>query len=331
MDFNECIKKRIAKEVKEDKELIASLIKTSQNKFDSEKKLELNEVTSGSKISLLYDSLRELLEALALQESFKIYNHECYTYFLKEILNESIKGDEFDELRKIRNSINYYAKDVSVEEAKDILERIAKLREEILNVILKTKRAFIVHRWDGTPKSDWYPWLKGELEKKGFKVEVPTMPNTSEPKINDWVNHLKKVAGKLDNATYFIGHSIGCQTIMRYLEKENYNGKIGGIIFVAGWFKLDNLEGEEVETIAKPWMNTAIDFNKIKQKIPKLTVFLSTNEPYGFVEENSKIFKEKLNAKVILEKDKGHFTEDDGVSELPEILSEIDDGLNQNN
>ena len=311
--------------------MISSLIKTSQNKLDSEKKLELSEVTSGAKIYLLYDSLRELLEALAIKNGFKIYNHECYTYFLKEILNESIKGDEFDELRKIRNSINYYAKDVSVEEAKDILERIAKLREEILNVILKTKRAFIVHRWDGTPKSDWYPWLKGELEKKGFKVEVPTMPNTSEPKINDWVNHLKKVAGKLDNATYFIGHSIGCQTIMRYLEKENYNGKIGGIIFVAGWFKLDNLEGEEVETIAKPWMNTAIDFNKIKQKIPKLTVFLSTNEPYGFVEENSKIFKEKLNAKVILEKDKGHFTEDDGVSELPEILSEIDDGLNQNN
>ena len=323
MDFNECIKKRIAKEVKEDKELIDSLIKTSQNKFDSEKKLELSEVTSSSKISLLYDSLRELLEALAIKNRYKIYNHECYTYFLKEILNESIKGDEFDELRKIRNSINYYAKDISVEEAKDVLERIMKLREDILNLLLKMKRAFIVHRWDGTPKSDWYLWLKRELEKKGFKVEVPTMPNTSTPKINDWVNHLKKVVGKLDSETYFIGHSIGCQTIMRFLEREDYNGKIGKMMFVAGWFKLDNLEGEEVEAIANPWIDTPIDFNKIKQKIPKLTVFLSTNEPYGFVEENSKIFKEKLNAKVILEKDKGHFTEDDGVSELPEILAEI--------
>ena len=323
MDFNECIKKRIAKEVKEDKELIASLIKTSQNKFDSEKKLELSEVTSSSKISLLYDSLRELLEALAIKNGYKIYNHECYTYFLKEILNESIKGDEFDELRKIRNSINYYAKDISVEEAKDVLKRIIKLRKGILNLLLKMKRAFIVHRWDGTPKNDWYPWLKRELEKKGFKVEVPAMPNTFDPKINDWVNHLKKVVGKLDNETYFIGHSIGSQTIMRFLEKEDYNGKIGKMIFVAGWFKLDNLEGKEVEAIANPWIDTPIDFNKIKQKIPKLTVFLSTNEPYGFVEENSKIFKEKLNAKVILEKDKGHFTEDDGVSELPEILAEI--------
>jgi hypothetical protein len=135
MDFNECLKKRIAKEVKEDKELVFSLLKTSQNKFDSEKRLELSEITLSSKISLLYDSLRELLEALAIKKGYKIYNHECYTYFLKEILNESIKGDEFDELRKIRNSINYYAQDISINEAKDVLKRINKLREEILKLI----------------------------------------------------------------------------------------------------------------------------------------------------------------------------------------------------
>lgn len=135
MDFNGCLKKRIAKEVQEDKELIVSLIKTSQNKFDSENKLELNEITSSSKISLSYDSLRELLESLAIKNGYKIYNHECYTYFLKEILNESIKGDEFDELRKIRNKINYYAKDISVEESKEIIGRIRKLREEILKLL----------------------------------------------------------------------------------------------------------------------------------------------------------------------------------------------------
>ena len=136
MDFSGCLKKRIAKEVGEDKELIASLLKTSRNKFDSEKKLELSEVTSISKISLLYDSLRELLEALAIKNRYKIYNHECYTYFLKEILNENAKGEEFDDLRKIRNSINYYAKDISVKEAKDVLERLKRLREEIAKLLM---------------------------------------------------------------------------------------------------------------------------------------------------------------------------------------------------
>ena len=136
MDFNECLKKRIVKEVKEDTELITSLLKTSQNKLDSEQKLELNEVTSGSKISLLYDSLRELLEALAIKNGYKIYNHECFTYFLKEILNESSKGDEFDELRKIRNAVNYYAKDLNLAEGKSVLERMKLLRKNILQLIL---------------------------------------------------------------------------------------------------------------------------------------------------------------------------------------------------
>ncbi len=135
MDFRECIKKRIAKEVNIDEELIKSLLKTSQNKLESEKKLELDEITSVSKISLLYDSLRELLEALALKNRFKIYNHECYTYFLKEILNLDTVSEEFDDLRKIRNSINYYGKEISLQETEDVLERMKDLREKISEML----------------------------------------------------------------------------------------------------------------------------------------------------------------------------------------------------
>lgn len=131
MDWNECVKKRLAKEINEDKELIKSLIKTSKNKLESEEKLELDEVTAGSKVSLAYDSLREVLEGLSIKKGYKIYNHECYVYFLKEILNESSKGDEFDELRKIRNDINYYGKEIAIKEAKDVLQRIKKLRTEL--------------------------------------------------------------------------------------------------------------------------------------------------------------------------------------------------------
>jgi uncharacterized protein len=186
------------------------------------------------------------------------------------------------------------------------------------------KRAFIIHRWDGNPKSDWYPWLAKELENREFNVEVPEMINTSEPKIEKWMAQLKKVVGKLDSETYFIGHSIGCQAIMRFLERENYRGKLGKVIFVAGWFKLDNLENEDAKRIADPWMSTSIKFTRIRPKLSKITVFLSDNEPYGFVEDNAKMFKDKLNAKVIIEKEKGHFTEDDGIKEMPEILEEID-------
>jgi hypothetical protein len=134
MNWRECLKKRIAKKINNDGELIKSLIKTSDNKIKSEEKLDLNDITTNSKISLAYDSLREILEALAIEKGYKIYNHECYTSFLKEILNESSKADKFDELRKIRNKINYYGKDITIKEANEVLRRIKDLRKALLKL-----------------------------------------------------------------------------------------------------------------------------------------------------------------------------------------------------
>src|SRR3989344_8719035 len=99
-------------------------VNSSKNNLLSESKLPLSEITAASKLSLAYDSLRELLEALALQKGYKVYNHECYTAFLKEIIGASDKGDEFDDLRKIRNAVNYYGKGISVEEAVYTIARI---------------------------------------------------------------------------------------------------------------------------------------------------------------------------------------------------------------
>ena len=84
MDWRECIKKRIAKSVKVDMNLIKSAREIANIKVKSAEALP-NELFIG-KITLLYDALREYLECIALEKSYKIYNHECYTAFLKEIL-----------------------------------------------------------------------------------------------------------------------------------------------------------------------------------------------------------------------------------------------------
>lgn len=129
MDWNECCSKSIVKDVKLDEGMIRSLIRSSENKFESSNKLEMNDVTAVSKLSLAYDALRELLEALALKNGYKIYNHECYVAFLKEIVGESEKGDEFNDVRKIRNAVNYYGKELSAEEAGEI---ITKIKDQIV-------------------------------------------------------------------------------------------------------------------------------------------------------------------------------------------------------
>ena len=134
-DWKDCLEAFTAKKVKSDDSMIKSLIKTSKNKLDSEGQLVMNNVTAASKLSLAYDSLRELLEALSVKKGYKIYNHECYTAFLKEVLNQSDKGDEFDEIRKIRNAVNYYGKEITAEEALKAIERIRKLRNFVNNLL----------------------------------------------------------------------------------------------------------------------------------------------------------------------------------------------------
>ncbi len=127
MDWKECCDRRIAKRVGLDKGMIISLAKSSSNKLESESGLPINNVTAASKLSLAYDSLRELLESLALKKGYKVYNHECYAAFLKEVIGESGMGDEFDEIRKLRNAVNYYGKDISAQEAETAIGRIKKL------------------------------------------------------------------------------------------------------------------------------------------------------------------------------------------------------------
>src|SRR3989344_6946533 len=99
------------------------------------------------------------------------------------------------------------------------------------------KRVIITHGWGGHPKGDWFPWLKKELEAKSFEVHIPRLPNAENPRIEKWVPKLAQVVGVADEETYFVGHSMGCQAIARYLESLPEGVKIGGAVFVAGFFK----------------------------------------------------------------------------------------------
>ncbi len=98
----------------------------------------MSDVTAASKLSLAYDSLRELLEALALKKGFKIHNHDCYVAFLKEVMSESVRGDEFDEVRRVRNNVNYYGGTLTAEEASRIIVDIKALRSVVSDLIENT-------------------------------------------------------------------------------------------------------------------------------------------------------------------------------------------------
>ncbi len=182
------------------------------------------------------------------------------------------------------------------------------------------KRVFIVHGWAGDPDHAWFLWLKKELEKKEFFVSAPQMPEADAPEINKWVPKLAKTVGKADQDTYLVGHSIGCQTVLRYLESLPKNEKVGGVVLVAGFVKLTGLTPEELP-IAKPWLETPIDWNKVKNSANIFVTIHSDNDRYVPL-ENADLFKEKLKARVIIEHNKGHYSESN-TNEIPVVLKEL--------
>ncbi|OGY99416.1 MAG: hypothetical protein A2945_00990 [Candidatus Liptonbacteria bacterium RIFCSPLOWO2_01_FULL_52_25] len=171
------------------------------------------------------------------------------------------------------------------------------------------KRVFIVHGWEGYPEEGWFPWLKKELEANGFAVFVPQLPKPEEPRIKAWVSKLSEVVGAPDRQAYFVGHSIGCQTIARYLETLLEGVMAGGAVFVAGFFKrLTGLEEDDlVRDVAKEWLTTPIDLQKVKAHLGKSIAIFSDDDPY-VPAENQGDFREKLGSKVIALSGGGHFS-----------------------
>jgi len=127
------------------------------------------------------------------------------------------------------------------------------------------------------------------------------MQDTEHPKIDAWVSKLREIAGKVDEDTYFIGNSIGCQTILRYLQELPEESKVGGVLFVAGWVNLilKEIEKEGVMEIAKPWLETPINWAKITKHTKNFIAIFSDDDQYVPLSD-SEIFKEKLGAEIIV-------------------------------
>jgi uncharacterized protein len=180
-------------------------------------------------------------------------------------------------------------------------------------------RVFIVHGWGDKPGDHWMPWLKGQLELKGFTVATPAMPHTEAPVIGEWVSRLNGEVGEAAEGAYYVGHSIGCQTIMRHLEQLPTGITARGATFVAPWFALTNLTAEE-EPIAQPWIDTAIDFARVRSRLPELTAYFSDDDPFVSL-DNQSLFEQRLGAHTHLLKGLKHMGVESGMTTFPELLA----------
>lgn len=189
------------------------------------------------------------------------------------------------------------------------------------------KRAFIIHGYLSHPGEAWLPWLKAELESRGFAVSLPAMPDPKHPEISVWIDFIAGLVGEPDGETVMIGHSIGAQAVLRYLERLGAAGKsVARTVLVAGAFPtgLSAAEAKKAaggDPVLEPWFIRGVNPASVKKAAGKCTVILADNDPYIDVGNATRIYRAVLDPTIVMEHGLGHFNEDDGLTALPSALA----------
>ena len=185
------------------------------------------------------------------------------------------------------------------------------------------RRLGIVPRWGGNHESDFYPWITRALLALGERSSAPfddvralAMPDPSRPTIDAWVGRLSaELEPDVGTApeTVLVGHSVGCQALLRYLASLPDGVRYRGALLVAGWLSID----KPWDSI-RPWLETSPDLALARARVEELVVLLSDNDPFtADYQENKRQWEERAAARVVVAPDAKHFN----APEEPAVLN----------
>ncbi len=181
------------------------------------------------------------------------------------------------------------------------------------------KQALILHGTDATPQSNWFTWLKDQLEQDGYNIWLPQLPNSDKPNAKTYTDFLLSSPDfTFTSDTIIVGHSSGAVEVLHLLQNLPENTKIKTTFLVSafkddlGWDALGGLFDEP------------FDFANIKTKAEKFVFFHSDNDPYCPI-EHAKYLSEQVGGELIIKSGQGHFNTELGeqYKAFPELLEVI--------
>ena len=132
--WDDCLFSGNSARITPDKEKAKSLIETAEERIKYSAK-ELNEKTANFVFEDYYSSVLELAQAIVLLRGYKVANHICMGFFIRDILKKEDLFRLFDDCRFKRNSLVYYGKRMDFETAKEAIEKSKRLMKELRGII----------------------------------------------------------------------------------------------------------------------------------------------------------------------------------------------------
>ncbi len=108
----------------------------------------------------------------------------------------------------------------------------------------------LLHGYKGSPEKNFFPWLKKELENRGYKVQVPALPNPKNPSVYDQVDYVIKTVSFDDN-TVIVGHSLGSVVALKVLERINQPAR--KTVLIGGFTENNFVDNDNFEPNIFDW------------------------------------------------------------------------------
>ncbi len=164
---------------------------------------------------------------------------------------------------------------------------------------LDMRNAVILHGAGETPKSFWLPYAKRELEKRGFAVSIPQLPDANQPDIAKWLPTALKE--KYGSNTVIIAHSAGCPLLLSVLE--NVKPTIRKAILVAGY-------STPLPKGANKILQEKYDWKKIRAHAKEFVFINSDNDPWGCDDRQGRQMLNRLGGTLIIPHGEAHMGSD---------------------
>jgi len=183
------------------------------------------------------------------------------------------------------------------------------------------KNAVIFHGTGGNPGVYWIPWLASELEKLGYKVTVPALPNPNGPDINETLPSVLNTL-HFDEETVLVGHSSGSSLMLSILE--NIEPRIKKAILVAGFYK-------QLPSGHNGMVQDSYNWDRIKSHANEFVFINSDNDPWGCDDQMGREMQQHLGGELVVMHD-GHMGSDSfnqPYREFPLLLKLIEESENE--
>lgn len=157
----------------------------------------------------------------------------------------------------------------------------------------------------------WMPWLKSELEKVGYVVNSPDLPEPYDPDYDAWSKVFEKL--EIGPETILIGHSCGAGFLVRWLSEHPV--VVARVALVAPFLDPEN------HAPRMAFNQNEIDLT-LSDRNQKIKIFISKDDDDAMLWSVNKIRSALPKVEYQEFTNQGHFTLGDmGTEKFPELLN----------